>query len=117
MLRAFNQTKNVLVAGQVKPATTFLTRLKGLLGTSELSADEGLYIKPCSGIHMIGMSYAIDAIFLDEQLRVVGVESNIEPGKLMVQFKGASSVLELKAGSIAKSETQPGDQFLVEAQK
>lgn len=117
LLRAFNQTKNVLVAGHVKPATTFLTRLKGLLGTSELSDDQGLFIKPCSGIHMIGMAYAIDAIFFDDNLCVVGVESNIPPGKLLVQFKGATCVLELKTGVIKDSKTEVGDKFLVEAQK
>lgn len=117
ILRAFNQTKNVLVAGQVRPATTFLTRLKGLLGTRQLARDEGLYIKPCGAIHMIGMSYAIDAIFFDDQLSVVGTESNIPPGKLLVQFKGATSVLELKAGTIEDCKTQVGDKFLVEAQK
>ncbi len=116
-MRAFNQTKNVLVAGQVKPATTFLTRLKGLLGTSQLARDQGLYIKPCGAIHMIGMTYAIDAIFFDDQLIVVGTESNIPPGKLLVQFKGATSVLELKAGTIEDLQIDVGDKFLVEAQE
>jgi len=117
ILRAFNQTKNVLVAGQVKPATTFLTRLKGLLGTGQLARDQGLYIKPCGAIHMIGMTYAIDAIFFDDQLIVVGTESNIPPGKLLVQFKGATSVLELKAGTIEDLQIEEGDKFLVEAQE
>lgn len=116
-MRAFNQTQNVLVAGQVRPATTFFTRLRGLLGTGQLARDEGLYIKPCSAIHMIGMKYAIDAIFFDDQLNVVGTESNIPPGKLLVQFKGATSVLELKAGTIEDCKVQVGDTFLVEAQK
>lgn len=117
LLRAFNQTKNVLVAGKVKPATTFLTRLKGLLGTSELAPGDGLYIKPCGGIHMVGMTYPIDAIFFDDQLCVVGAESNIPPGKLLVQFKGATSVLELKTGTVEESKTEVGDRFLVEPQK
>lgn len=116
-LRAFNLTKNVLVAGQVKPATTFLTRLKGLLGTSELALGEGLYIKPCGGIHMIGMTYAIDAVFFDDQLCVVGIKSNILPGKLLVQFKGATSVLELKTGTINESQIEVGDRFSMESQK
>jgi len=116
-LRAFNQTKNVLVAGQVRPATTFLTRLKGLLGSSELAMGEGLYIKPCGAIHMIGMTYAIDAVFFDDQLCVVGVESNILPGKLLVQFKGATSVLELKTGTIKESQIEVGDRFSMESQK
>ncbi len=66
---------------------------------------------------MIGMTYAIDAIFFDDQLIVVGTESNIPPGKLLVQFKGATSVLELKAGTIEDLQIDVGDKFLVEAQE
>ncbi len=113
----FNQTKNVLVAGRVIPATTYLARLKGLLGTKSLEPDQGLYLNPCSGIHMIGMKYPIDAIFFDQNLKVVGVESDIPIGKMLVQFAGAKSCLELKAGSIKDSGTEVGDLFLVETHK
>ncbi len=116
-LRFFNQSKNVLVAARVRPATTYLARLKGLLGTDGLEPDQGLYLNPCSGIHMIGMKYPIDAIFLDQNLKVVGVESDIPPGRLLVQFAGAKSCIELKAGSIKTSGTQAGDQFLIETQE
>lgn len=113
VLQFFNQTKNVLVAARVRPATTYLSRLKGLLGTSGLESDEGLYLNPCSGIHMIGMTYAIDAIFLDQNLKVVGAQADIPPGKLLVQFAGARSCVELKAGTIKASGTETGDQFLI----
>lgn len=63
------------------------------------------------------MTYAIDAVFFDDQLCVVGVESNILPGKLLVQFKGATSVLELKTGTIKESQIEVGDRFSMESQK
>lgn len=66
---------------------------------------------------MIGMIYPIDAIFFDDKLCVVGAVSNIPPGKLLVQFKGATSVLELKTGTINESQTEVGDRFLMETQK
>lgn len=101
-----------MLAENARIAADFFSRLKGLLGTQSLPAGEGLLIEPCSGIHMFGMKYAIDALFLDKQLRVVGVVHSIAPGSLSKTYKGAHSCLELPAGVLKETGTCEGDQIV-----
>ena len=70
---ALDENSLTVVAERVKRADTFATRLVGLLGRAGLQEDEGLWISPCRGIHTMGMRFAIDALFLDETHRVVGI--------------------------------------------
>lgn len=107
----FNKSKNKTVASQVTMATSFLKRLKGLLGTSSLDEDAGLYLSPCKSIHMFGMKYAIDAIFLSKDMVVVELVENLSPGAVSGHYSEAHSCLEMKAGMINKLNIEAGDQF------
>jgi len=69
---------------------------------------------PCQSIHSIGMNYAIDAIFLDEELIVVAVEHNFPPWQMSSIHWQARSCLELPAGTIVKTATVCGDQLSLE---
>ncbi|CAN5350157.1 hypothetical protein BH11CYA1_BH11CYA1_13420 [soil metagenome] len=74
---------------------------------------EGLLIRPCNSIHMFGMKYAIDCVFLDDSYTVVGLVENIAPGKMSKVFGPAKQCLELPAGVIALSSTEMGDLLTV----
>ena len=110
----YNQTKNVRVAEKVVMATSFLARLKGLLGTSSLPQGEGLFLKPCQSIHMVGMVYAIDAVFVDHDLKVVGLVEGIKPFMVSKHFKKANACLEIPCGTIKKAGIENGDQLVFE---
>ncbi len=114
MIRYVNKTKNTVLAERVRYAKTFMTRLKGLLGTSALSDGDGLLISPCSSIHMFGMKYSIDCVFLDKHNTVVGLVENIQPGKMSKTFSNATQCLELPAGKIARTGTAVGNALTVE---
>lgn len=90
-------------------ARSFFLRLRGLLFRAELSPGEGLYLEPCNSIHMFGMSYAIDAVFMDRSGVVVGLIESISPGKISRAFGNARSCLELPAGTIGATGTEIGD--------
>ena len=108
---ALDETTHTVVAGKVRHADTFLTRLRGLLGTDGLAEDEALWISPCKGIHTIGMTFPIDVVFLDGDRRVVAVREQVVPWRATRFIKRASSVLELPAGSIRKTGIAVGNQF------
>jgi uncharacterized protein len=91
-----------------------LARMKGLLGRSELARDEGLWIVPCNSIHMFFMRFAIDAIFVDRDMRVVRVHRDVQPWGMARGGKGAHSVLELAAGTAAAFNIREGDQLTLE---
>ena len=108
-LRAVNTTRGILLADRLERADSFLGRLKGLLGRSELAAGTGLLISHCTSVHCIGMAFAIDVLHLDRQNRVKRVIRNMWPGRIGPWVPGGASVLELPAG--AAFMTQVGDQI------
>jgi len=106
-----NETRGTTIADKALIADSFFARAKGLLGTSELEAGCGLFIVPCNSIHMFGMKYAIDAIFVDRQLVVVEILHAIQPGKASKLYSRAHSCLELPAGRAKETSTEVGDQL------
>lgn len=109
-----NNTKNVKIVSKVIMATTFFSRLKGLLGTSSLPKYEGLYLKPCKSIHMVGMLYSIDAVFVDESLKVVGLVEGIKPFMVSKHYGKANACFEFASGTIKEKGIDTGDQLSFE---
>ena len=103
-----------VLANRLRPAHTHWTRLRGLLGTRRLEAGEGLWIKPCNQVHMLGMRYAIDVVFLDDDARVLRVVHALQPNRISPRVKGATSVLELPAGTLTRVGLTEGDRVEIE---
>ena len=110
-LNALNATRGVVLADHARIADNLWTRLIGLLRDKHLDEGDGLWIKPCNSIHSFAMKFVFDAVFLDKDLRVVHLMSEMPPWKTSKMVFAAKSVLELPAGAIARSGTQLGDQF------
>jgi uncharacterized membrane protein (UPF0127 family) len=109
----YNRTKETFLAYRVKVADSMLSRLVGLLGKRSLRPDSGLWIVPSSGVHTLGMLFTIDVVFLDKNLKVVGVRELLGPFSITSLNLQAESVLELPAHTIIKSRTEIGDQLVV----
>ena len=88
-------------------AETAPARLRGLLGRSSLPSGEGILLQPASSIHTAFMRFAIDAVFVDRENRIVKVVADLRPWR-MAASKGARAVLELPAGEAAKQGLRPG---------
>ena len=91
-------------------ADTPLTRLAGLLGRRGLRPDEGLLIRPTSAIHTCFMRFPIDAVFLDRELVVVDVVTDMRPWKVAGR-RGAKAVLELAAGESHRLGIRRGERL------
>jgi uncharacterized protein len=62
---------------------------------------------------MFFMRFPIDAIFLDRSMRVLRVAANLHPWVPAVGApRGSDSVLELPAGTAARTGTQAGDELI-----
>jgi uncharacterized membrane protein (UPF0127 family) len=92
-------------------AVSPLSRARGLLGRKSLAADEGMMFRPAGSIHMFFMRFAIDAVFCDRDLRVLGVTPELKPWRIASR-KGAKVVVELPVGGAAGLE--PGTQLVVD---
>ncbi len=112
MLRA--SAGPVVLADRLRPAHTHWTRLRGLLGTRHLAPGEGLWIRPSSQVHSFGMAYALDLVFLDEAGRVLHLVHALAPNRISPRVAGATSVLELPAGTLAGVALTQGDRVEID---
>jgi uncharacterized membrane protein (UPF0127 family) len=88
------------------------SRLKGLLGRTGLERDEGLLLSPAPAIHTCFMRFPIDAVFLDRDLRVVGVAPRLSPWRWARRAR-ARAVLELSAGESERRGVRLGERLSV----
>jgi uncharacterized membrane protein (UPF0127 family) len=76
-------------------------RLRGLLGRSALAPDEGLWIRPCTGVHTFFMKFEMDVAFLDRKGRVIKVVSRMKPWRHSAIYFFAAGALEAAGGALA----------------
>ena len=92
-------------------ADTALTRMRGLLGRRELPSGQGILLKPASSVHMAFMRFAIDAVFLDREMRIVKVASGLRPWRA-AGSRGAKAVLEIPSGEAGRRGLTVGDRLV-----
>ncbi len=100
--------KNIEIASDVVMASTFFSRLKGLMGKKNLASNAGIIIKPCNSIHTFGMKIAIDVVFVDKDNRVIHIIENMQPKKTSPIIKKSKFVIELNA-NILRDKLAVGD--------
>lgn len=110
-MTARNISRGVELAARVRVADGHASRLCGLLATprQQVEAGVGLWLVPCRGVHMMGMRYAIDALYLDRELRVIHIEERLRPWRAGAVRREAWGVLEVAAGTVARTGTAVGD--------
>ena len=101
------------MADRAAKADTSQKRRTGLLKHESLPEGEGLWIVPCEGVHTFGMKFAIDVIYLSKKRVVLKARKNMVRRRVSFCLR-AHSVLELPAGMIEKTGTEPGDQLEME---
>ena len=109
-MKIFIAGRGVLLAGQVREASTFWQRALGLWRFPRLRPGEGLYLKDCQWVHTLGLAYAIDTLHLDAHQRVVARET-LKPGRIGRWVRAGRDVLELPAGACQSAGCQDGDQL------
>lgn len=114
-MRVENQTRNTDLITSGRMADTFWTRLRGLIGVRELAEGDGMVITPCTSVHCMFMSIPIDVLYVDKQDRVVAMDPELRPWRIGRFARKVHYVIELPAGTIARTLTQPGDALRVAA--
>jgi len=107
-MQILNLMRKTHLAHNAEIAGSGRKRTKGLLGRKGLAPGEGMWIIPCEAVHTFGMQFPIDLVYLDRGLRIKKVRSSVPPWRLSACMS-AHSILELPAGTIRQSQSQPGD--------
>jgi uncharacterized membrane protein (UPF0127 family) len=106
-----NRTRGTILGDHVRAASSFLPRLAGLLGTSNLPSGGGVWIAPCRCVHTFGMRYPVDVAFVGPGDVVVGVSPVLLPNRASRFWPDARGALELPAGTLAVTGTTAGDRL------
>ena len=105
-----NLDRGALLAERVEVASRWWSRARGLLGR-KLREGDGLLIRPCRAVHMLGMTFPIDVLFLDADHRVVAIYPGLRPARLTGYHRDAEMALELPAGTVGRTGTEIGDRL------
>ncbi len=111
MLRS--ETRQQQLISDLKVATSEWARGKGLLGKKSLDREEALLIPRCNSIHTFFMKFSIDCVFVDKDMRIKAIHSQVKPFKIVWPVWGARSVIELAAGRAQDLNLQVGEQLHV----
>jgi uncharacterized membrane protein (UPF0127 family) len=84
--------------------------MKGLLGRRALEPGAGLFLRPARSVHTAFMRFAIDVVFLDRDLTVLGFKPNLRPWRVAA-WRGAHVVLELRAGECERRGIRIGQRL------
>jgi uncharacterized membrane protein (UPF0127 family) len=112
--QAMNVTRGTVLATRLELAGTGPSRKKGLLGREGLLPGEGLWIVPCEAVHTFFMRFPIDLVYLDRKKRIKKLRSNVGAWRMSACLT-AHSVLELPAGTIRETRTEPADTIEITA--
>lgn len=108
-MRAIIGNTGMGLAEDLEVATTLFARMKGLLGRDVLLPGQGLWIKPCMGVHTFGMRFPIDVLVLDLDRRVVAIVQDLRPNRMTALYRRGNSVVELPAGAVREAKVNLGD--------
>src|SRR5256885_7236338 len=113
-MKIVNRGKGGILAERVERASRLWERMRGLLGRRGLREGDALAIEPCTSIHTFFMGFAIDAAFLDRNGKVIRAIPDLRPFRATRVYPSATQVVELPAGTLARTDTREGDSLSFE---
>jgi uncharacterized membrane protein (UPF0127 family) len=109
LVSVVNAGRDCELGTRVLLATTWLSRLRGMLGRPEPEPGEGLLLTPCQSVHMYGMRFPLDVAFMDRKGVIVAAYPSLPPNSRSKWHRDAAHALELPAGTLQASGTVVGD--------
>jgi uncharacterized protein len=101
----YNKTSKKTIMNKIKIAKTFYSKFKGLMFESKKKFDYALVFEftqkgtTINAIHMLFVFFSIDAVFLNENKKVIEIKKNLKPWTLFyAPKKPAKYLIELPEG-------------------
>lgn len=95
--------------GRVHLANGALGRSRGLLGRTQMCADEALWLSPCKSVHTFGMRFCIDVAFLAADGSALHLVHEMRPWRVSKLVLKAVGALEMSAGALGAAGVRIGD--------
>ena len=98
-MRLYNLTKKILVSNNVVVADKFREKLLGLIPKKGLEGGSALMIKGCMSVHTCFMSFPIDVVFTDKDLKVIDIIT-LKPWRFSKFYFEAENAFEFNANYV-----------------
>jgi uncharacterized membrane protein (UPF0127 family) len=108
-IRVINKTRDSVLGSQVEIVDRWWSRVRGFLGRPEPDHGVGLLLSPCRAVHMIGVGFPLDVLFVNREGVVVATYPELKPGSRTRYHIRAEYALEMRAGTIRASGTKEND--------
>ncbi|GEN36714.1 DUF192 domain-containing protein [Aneurinibacillus danicus] len=105
--------RNTVFFRVMELAVTAEELARGLLGRS--TAGNGLFLMEANRIHTYGMRMAIDAVYLNKDGIVIGLEENIQPNREGKRIRETNHVVEFDTATIQKGRIRIGERWCWQA--
>ena len=101
----------VVVAARTTIAKSLRLRYVGFIGWKAIGDDDAILFEGASSVHTVGMSLAIDIVFLTRDFTITRIAAAVPPLRPWVGARRARAVLELRAGRAAALDLRVGDRL------
>lgn len=108
-IRVINKTRDSVLGSRVEIVDRWWSRVRGFLGRPEPEQGMGLLLSPCRAVHMIGVGFPLDVLFVNRAGQVVATYPELKPGSRTRYHIRAEYALEMRAGTIRASGTKEND--------
>ncbi len=110
-LRLTNSTRGTVLGTRIRLADDIPSRIRGFLFRPPPAHGEGILLSPCKAVHMFGVRFALDVVFISEQGGVVATYPELKPWRRSAIHGSALHALEVPPGTIRATGTATGDQL------
>lgn len=108
-IRVLNRTRGTVLGTRVRLADRLAGRVRGFLFRPPPAPGEGILLSPCRAVHMYGVTFPLDVIFISEGGEVVAAYRDLAPWRRSRLHRSALHALEVPAGTIRATGTVVGD--------
>jgi uncharacterized protein len=108
-IRVLNRTRGTVLGTHVRLADSLPARARGFLFRPAPAAGEGILLSPSKAVHMFGMTFPLDVIFISGAGEVVATYRDLAPWRRSRLHGSALHALELPAGTVRATGTVVGD--------
>jgi uncharacterized protein len=109
VIRVINQTRGTILGDRVRLADDLPSRSRGFLFRPPPADGEGILLSPCRAVHMYGVRFPLDIVFISETGQVVATYRELRPWRRSSLHGTALHALELPPGTIRATDTVVGD--------
>jgi uncharacterized membrane protein (UPF0127 family) len=110
-MQLYDVTRQIRIVDELEIAADARSRARGLIGHPALTPGQGMLIRPCRWIHMFGMTFPIDVLYVDKHWDVVAVTESLGINRIDRPVLRAQFVVELGAGDIRRTGVRVGDRL------